>query len=314
MNILITGGAGFLGTHLALSLHARGDRVIVFENEASVYAWGLKALEEKATVVYGDILDQSQLEEILRSRNIDKVIHAAAIVGARQALGVEKKVAEINIMGTLNLLEAIRSVGGIRCINITSEEVYGNFICDPADETHPPGPLSPYGISKYAAEAFIGYYRNYHGMDLASVRTSWVFGAGLPRERIPMNFIKSALTNAEIHSDSGAEMRIDYVFIDDFVNGTLLALDASELKSDVYHIASGQAYSVLEVAEMIAALVPGVEVSIGPGLLRTPEGLLMPQKGGLDISRAEQELGYRPQVSLDNGLRFYIEYLRRNEY
>src|ERR1022692_4438650 len=146
MRFLITGGAGFLGVHICLALKAKGHDVTVYDHLPSIKGWGLERVREVADVVNGDILDSDHLEQTLREREIQKVIHCAAIVGTAQSVGSEQKVASVNILGTLNLFEAARKLPLIEhCLNISSEEVYGPFNSDPIPESSPCEPVSPYG-------------------------------------------------------------------------------------------------------------------------------------------------------------------------
>lgn len=315
VRVLITGGAGFLGTHLALALCNRGDEVVVYEDLGKANQWGLQQLRDKVKIVNGNILDAENLGIVAQQFRPEKILHLAAIVGAAQSLGIEKQVAEVNVLGAINALNVAKDIDSVDTyLEVTSEEVYGQFASEPANEDHPARPVTPYGITKYASEAFTAYYSEFYGLNAVSVRTSWVYGPGLPRERIPRSLIRQALSNKSIFLPFGGDHRIDYVFVEDFVRGVLLVLDRQPTPHQVYNIASGTAYSVAEVARFIQEIIPGTNVEIGPGLLR-PDGIHeAPQKGALDISRACSDLGYRPEHDLPGGLRRYAEYLADHEY
>ena len=316
MRVLVTGGAGFLGMHLCRALRARGDEVTVYEHLPTALPWGLERLAGVGEVVDGDILDGALLEKVLGERRIQKIIHCAAIVGVAQSVGIEHKVAAVNILGALNVFEAVRKSPAIEtCVNISSEEVYGEFTADPIPEESPCAPVSPYGISKYTAERYGDYYRRKFGCGIVSLRTSWVYGPGLPRNRVPRDFILSILKEGRISEPQGGEQKLDFTYIDDFVQGVLLACERSP-RFGVYNIASGTGHTLAELAGMLQALCPGTRVDLGAGLMPfdAERRVTLPQKGALDISRAAQDLGYAPRFPAAKGVAAYLDYLRDNEY
>jgi UDP-glucose 4-epimerase len=263
--------------------------------------------------VNGDILDLSFLIRTLIAEKVKRIIHTAALVGF--APSVEKPVltAKINIEGTLHILEASRIAEIERVMDISSEEVYGHFQYEPVDEDHPFTPTAPYAISKVAAERFGQFYHRFFGLDVVTIRTSWVYGPGLPRPRPPKTFIENSLKGIPTKMDAGADHRVDHTYIDDFVQGALLAFDVKNPKSRVFNIASGKAYTFGEMARMVEQMIPGVKITVGPGLLKYYEGVEGPQKGALNIQRAQTELGYRPRYDLFEGLNRYKDYLRTSK-
>jgi UDP-glucose 4-epimerase len=240
----------------------------------------------------------------------DAVLHCAAIVGVVSSLGSPINVVRINIEGALNVFEAMRLAGVRRCINISSEEVYGPFNSERIDEDHPLNPVMPYGISKAAVEQFGRTYRALHGLEVIHLRTSWVYGTGLPRERIPKTLVDAALAGRKLHLASGGDAAIDHTYIDDVVSAVLIALDYEAHCYDAYNIASGEAVTVAQLIAIVRELVPGAELSVGPGPYRHANAVELGRKGALDVSRAQKQLGWRPAYDLRKGLTAYIQTMR----
>jgi UDP-glucose 4-epimerase len=309
-SILITGGAGFLGSHLAQALANRGDRVVVYDNLSAGVPLNLHSYAEKVKMFHGDILDLSFLIRTMMAEKINKVIHAAALVSFGPSIEKPALTAKINIEGTINVLEASRILGIGRILDVSSEEVYGEFQYEPADEDHPQLPQMPYAITKMTAEKYEEFFSDFFGLDIITIRTSWVYGVGLPRPRPPKIFIENSLKGIPTTLEFGAEHRIDHTFIDDFVQGALLAFDAKTPKSRIFNIASGQGHTYSEMARWVEEIIPGPKISVGPGLIKFSEDLNAPQKGALDIKRAETELGYKPRYGLFEGLKKYADQLK----
>ena len=309
-SILITGGAGFLGAHLARALARRGDRVVAYDNFLSGVPESLNDLQENVKLVHGDILDVTFLIRTMIKEKVKKVIHTAALVSFAPSIEKPALTAKINIEGTVNVLEASRILGVERMLDISSEEVYGTFQYEPADEDHPLSPTTPYAITKTTAENFEKFFHKFFDLDIVIVRTSWVYGVGLPRPRPPKTFVENSLKGVPTTLDWGADHRIDHTYIDDFVQGTLLAFDVKAPKHRVFNIASGEGHTYREMVRMIQKIIPGSNISVGPGLIMQSEDLNAPQKGALDIRRAATELGYRPRYGLFEGLKQYVAQLK----
>lgn len=296
-----------MGSHLAAALARNGNRVLVYDNLSAGFPENLTELGERVRFVHGDILDLSFLIRTMMAEQVERVIHTAALVSFAPSVEKPALTAKINIEGTINVLEASRIVGVGRILDISSEEVYGDFQYEPADEEHPYLPAMPYAITKVAAEQYEEFFHRYFGMDVVIVRTSWVYGPGLPRVRVPKIFIENALSGIPTHLASGGDYRVDQTYIEDFVQGALLAFHAQTPRHRVFNIASGKAYSFSETAAMIKKLIPGAEITIGPGFLKHTEQVEAPRKGALSVERARSELGYEPKYDLFEGLRTYLE-------
>ena len=310
MEILVTGGGGFIGRHLARRLIDCGHTVTVFDK---IDAWSPGAAGEPnppVRLITGDLLDPAAVRSALDVSSPRVVVHAAALVGPTLSLEEPLLTARLNLDGTIHVLEACRAAGVGRVLFVSTEEVYGQFRHDPASEDDPLSPLNPYGITKAAAEWYVDFYHRHHRLDGYVARTSWVYGPGFPRLRLETKIIDDALEGRESLFRSGADHRTDYTYVDDLVEGLRLLIEQPRPGHRVYNIASGVSQPIREVAAILQRLLPAARITLGPGLLETGPGLPMPQKGGLDISRARQDLGYQPRVSMETGLSRCVEAAR----
>lgn len=288
MRVLVTGGGGFLGGALCRRLAARGDTAIAFDITCG-----------------GDITDPESINEAMRRHRPEAVIHCAAVVSVLSSLASPCDTVRVNIEGSLNVFEAMRLAEVRRVIHISSEETYGEFRAPVIDEEHPLNPVMPYGVTKVAVEHLGRSYRDLYGLEVINLRTSWVYGPELPRDRVPKNLIDAALAGRPLHVPSGAESAIDHTYIDDFVDGTLAALDCGTHRHDVYNLSSGTAPTLAEVVAAVKEIVPGADVSVGPGIYRHGDRIPIPRKGALDLRRAREAFGYAPKFDIRAGLRAY---------
>jgi UDP-glucose 4-epimerase len=308
--IVVTGGSGFIGSATVRALAARGDRVIVFDIARPQRIEALLASHPNVEFIGGQLTEWPHVAALMQQREVDAVIHRAAVVGVSNSLASPIGTFRTNVDGSLNVLEAMRLFGVRRFIHLSSEETYGPFDAAIIDETHPNRPRQPYGISKYAVERLACDYTDAYGIECIHIRTCWVYGPGLPRPRVPKTLVDAALSGQKLHIASGGDFRVDHVYIDDCVDGILRALDKPVHRFDVYHIATGQAPSLFEIAEIVKTLVPGTDLEIGPGNYRFTDGAEPVRKGALDISRAQKELGYSPRFPIEAGLSAYVEAAR----
>jgi UDP-glucose 4-epimerase len=308
MRVLVTGGGGFLGAATVRALLARGDTAIAFDTQLGQLAD--PALPQHLIRVPGDITDMANVAQAVLLHKPTAVIHCAAIVGVLSSLSSPINIVRVNVEGSLNVFEAMRLGGVKRCIHISSEEAYGAFRADKIDETHPLDPVLPYGICKAAVEQLGRSYRDLHGLEVINLRTSWVYGPGLPRDRIPKNLVDAALAGRKLHIPTGAQAAIDHTYVDDVVTGILKALDHQHHRYDAYNVASGTAPSVADLVAIVRELVPGAELSVGPGPYRHGDRVEMVRKGALDVRRAAAELGWKPRYDIRTGLAAYVTTMR----
>lgn len=308
MRVLVTGGAGFLGAALVKTLAARGDAVLAFDQQPN------PTLDDLAGVsfVRGEILEWAAVAGAIQNHEPDAVVHCAAMVGVPVSIQSPALTMRVNVEGSLNVLEAMRLFGVRRMIHISSEETYGQFEADRITEDHPQRPIMAYGISKLAVEQLGRSHAQLYGLEVINARTCWVYGPGLPRPRVPKILVDAAAEGRPLHLPNGADFLVDHAYVDDVVDGLIQALDLPEHPYDAYHLASGQAVTLAEIVDILKQLVPGAELSVGPGTIEFAPGLPAWRKGALDHTRAAQAFGYAPRYDIRAGLAATLEAARAN--
>jgi len=301
---MVTGGAGFIGSNVAEGLVRRGDRVRVFDNFSTGRRENLAGLEG-VEIVEGDLRDPEQVRGAVAG--VEGVFHQAALRSVPRSVDDPVSTNDVNVGGTLNLLMACREAKVRRVVYASSSSAYGDDPALPKVETLPANPISPYAVSKLAAEHYCRTFARLYGLETVSLRYFNVFG---PRQNpeskysavIP-RFLQLALEGQplEIHGDG--EQSRDFTYIDNVVQGNLLAMDTPGVSGEVFNVACGTRHSLLAIAEAIGAFL-GREL---------PRQHTPPRAGDVkhtlaDISKAERLLGYRPQVAFADGIRRTCEY------
>lgn len=301
MNFMITGGAGFLGSALSNRLLRQGHHVRVLDDLST---GNPDALDPEIHFTRGDINDRPKLWTLLQ--DIDCVYHLAARVSVPESILFPRDYNEVNVGGTATLMEAARDAGTPRVVLTSSGAVYGDQDTPMMTETMQPHPLSPYGVSKLAAEWYVRTIGALSGIETICLR---IFNAYGPGQRIPPshppvipNFIRQARQEGTliIHGD-GNQTR-DYVYVDDVINAMVAAASVQDVNGQVINVGSGQETSVRELARDVIEITGG-----------KPEEVFNPRVGSgvsrmcADISLAKKELNYVPMISLENGLRLTME-------
>jgi UDP-glucose 4-epimerase len=297
--VLVTGGAGFIGSHVVEALAARGEDVVVLDDLSSGKRENVPAGVE---LVEGDIRDG--LGDLFARVEPTVCYHLAAQIDVRVSVARPDHDAAINVLGTVNVLEAARPHGTKIVFSSTGGAIYGE--CDgPASEDAPRLPIAPYGTSKLAAEEYLSTYNRLYGTGHVSLRYGNVYG---PRQdphgeagvvAIFFNALRAGET-LKVFGD-GRQTR-DYVYVGDVARATLAA---AERGGGVYNVGTGRETSVVELLEL-CQLIAGT--SLEPEFAPARPGEL--QRAVVDPSRAVDELGWRPEHSLEDGLRETWEFFR----
>jgi UDP-glucose 4-epimerase len=302
MDCLVTGGAGFIGSNIVDALLARGDRVTVIDNLSTGKRSNLEgAVAQGATLSVTDVRDAEAVNDAVAAAAPQVVFHLAAQIDVRRSVQDPAFDAATNVLGTINVLEAARRAGVKRLVNTsTGGGLYGDADVLPTPEDHEIKPMAPYGQGKLAAEGYCELYTRLHGLSTVSLRYGNVYG---PRQDVHGEAGVVAIfcghlvegRTPTVFGDGGQTR--DWVDVADVVRANLLAAN-SEIVGPV-NIGNGQETSVLDLLDALRAV----------GGRAMAEPVFEPERPGevrrscLDIRRARQDLGWEPQVTLEQGLR-----------
>jgi UDP-glucuronate 4-epimerase len=311
--VLVTGGAGFIGSHLTERLLADGRRVIALDNFDAFYDPAVKRrnlepvrLHPAFRLVEGDIRDADLLEGVLSSEPIAAVIHLAARAGVRPSIADPVLYQSVNLDGTVKLLEACRRAGIRRFVFGSSSSVYGNNAKVPFAEDDPVDhPVSPYAATKKAGELLCHTYHHLFGMHIACLRFFTVYG---PRQRPEMAIHKFARLLAEgraVEQYGDGSTARDYTYIDDIVEGIVRAL----ARSEGYRIFNLGGSKTTRLDELLHKIAIGLGVPLRVDVEPMQPGDV--DRTWADISRAQTELGWSPRLDIDHGLAQFLAWFRR---
>ncbi len=313
MRIAVTGGAGFIGSHTCERLVALGHTVVCLDNFNDYYAPEIKQENLRALMgdpgfelVRGDIRDAEAVERMFARGPVDAVVHLAAMAGVRRSVEMPELYAGVNVLGSVQVLEAARRHRVRHVILASSSSVYGARSSVPFREDDPiDAPLSPYAATKRSME-LLGYvYWHLHGLPVTVLRFFTVYGPRGRPDMAPYLFMRAVLERKplQVYGDGSAQR--DYTYIDDAVDGIVAALDRPAPGFRVYNIGNSRPVSL---SDFIAAIerTTGLKAIVHYG----------PERPGdvpitcADLTRASRELGYRPKIGLEEGLKKLAEWLR----
>ncbi len=296
MNFLVTGAAGFLGSYLANRLTREGHQVRALDD---LSAGDPARLNPEALFTRGDITDRPKLWTLLQ--DVDCVYHLAAKVSVPESVSYPREYNIINVGGTVSVMEAMRDVGVKRVVFTSSGSVYGDQNDQPLTETTPPNPGSPYAVSKLAAEHYVRTIGALWGIETVSLRVFNAYGPGqpLPAAHPPVipHFLRQTVRGGTLVIYGRGEQTRDFVYVDDVVEAMVAAATAPTVDRLVINIGSGVEMSIQNLAQFAIEAVG-----------KTTDWIYMenqdvgPSRMCADISLARAKLGYRPDVSLQEGL------------
>jgi UDP-glucose 4-epimerase len=301
---LVTGGAGFIGSHVVRALLDRGDQVRVLDNLSTGRRENLTDLD--ITLIEGDIRDLNTVRQAISG--VSHIYHLAALVSVQASMEDPLDCYAVNLNGSLNVLWAAHQAGASRVVLASSAAVYGD-IDKKVDESVKTRPLSPYASSKLAMEQAAQLFATTSNLPTVSLRCFNVYG---PRQSpdspyaavIPI-FIHEMLGRRPptIHGDG--EQTRDFVFVEDVVGAFILAAETKEAVGDVFNIGGGASISILDLAHTLQQIIPN---SLDP--IYAPPRLGDIRFSEADIIRAESALGFRPTIDLKEGLQSTVEWFR----
>jgi UDP-glucose 4-epimerase len=318
MQVLVTGGAGFIGGHLAERFAREGHDVVALDNFEPYYDLAIKERNveeaERAAasgdgsyeLVRGDIRDEDPLTSQVAEADI--VFHQAAQAGVRTSVEQPRKVNDININGTLNLLEAARSSKTERVIVASSSSVYGKPEYLPYDEAHPTMPVSPYGASKLAEEHYARVYSEVYGLPTVSLRYFTVYGPRMRPNMAISNFVSRCMGGQPpvIYGD-GAQTR-DFTHLEDVLRANETLLYTAAADGTTMNIGSTDNITIEALTRLVRDRIdPDLELEYADRSAADAEHT------HADISKAEDLLGYEPTLSIEAGVERFITWYRENE-
>jgi UDP-glucuronate 4-epimerase len=316
VNFLVTGGAGFIGSHVCERLLHSGHSVWAFDDLNTFYDPQLKrrnirdiqSLAKPFEFVHGDITDRAALDGLFGTVRFDQVIHLAARAGVRPSLAEPALYQRVNVEGTVNVLEAARLSGVKKIIIASSSSVYGVNSKVPFAESDPIfAAISPYAASKLACEALGHVYHHVYGMDVAMLRFFTVYG---PRQRPDLAIHKfarliSAGKPIPVFGD-GSTAR-DYTYVTDTVDG-IIACTEKEIGFDIFNLGESQTVTLSRLIELI-------EHALGKKAVIERQS---PQAGDVpitfaDITKSRARLGYQPHIKIEQGITLFVDWFHRNK-
>ena len=304
MNILVTGGAGFIGSHVVDAYLAEGHHVVVVDDLSS----GVKENVSPNAQFHQLDIRGSEIQQLFQRQSFDVVNHLAAQMDVRRSVADPMFDASVNVLGGLNIFEAARRSGVKKIIfSSTGGAIYGEQEAFPADEEHPVRPLSPYGITKLVTEKYLFYYKEVYGIQHVILRYANVYG---PRQNphgeagVVAIFAKKMLESQRPVINGDGKQTRDYTFVGDVVKANVLALKYSG--SNVFNVGTGIETDVTQLFRMLRALLaPACPEEHGPA--KAGEQL----RSVISSAKIQRELGWSPTVQLSEGLRITAESFKK---
>ncbi len=307
-SVLITGGAGFIGSHTAERLASGGARVVVLDNFCDFYDPAIKRARAArlasigVDVREGDIRDEGLVGALHEEFRPDAVVHIAAMAGVRPSIENPKLYAEVNLDGTVNLLDAAVATGVKKFVFASSSSVYGNNEKVPFSEDDPVDePISPYAATKRACELLAHSYWHLHRLPVFCMRFFTVYGPGQRPDLAISKFMRMIAAGEEIPFFGDGSSSRDYTYIDDIVDGVMAALDRCD-RFRIYNLGGSSPVTLAELVTQIEKVV-GREARLD----RRPAQAGDVERTYADLTRVRAELGYEPRVTLADGLRRQLE-------
>jgi UDP-glucose 4-epimerase len=318
--VLITGGAGFIGSYTSRKLLEMGHEVVVYDAFIH-YISPLKSIlkdfielrfegiADQIDFRRGDTRDKAHLRRVILETRPNQILHLAALPIADLSNKHSEEALTSILEGAVNVLEVLRDVDFVdRFVYISSSMIYGDFEVIPAPEDHPKRPKDIYGGTKYAGEVMTETYSRRYGIPCSIVRPSAVYGPFDVNRRVSQIFIENALLGKPITLYGGGNQALDFTYVEDTAEGIIKVMFHENGAGNAFNITYGRGYTLREFADILKSFFPNLEVKIVQ-----EEDVFRPKRGALSIEKAKDLVGYSPQVDLKEGLRRYLEVYRQLE-
>ncbi len=310
MVVLVTGGAGFIGSHVCDALLEEGKKVICLDNLDPYYSPEQKLMNIKHNLSNNsfkfyqiDITHKDKLEEVFKTNKINKIIHLAARAGVRPSIENPEIYVTVNILGTVHLLEMAKKYNIKKFVYASSSSVYGALTEAPFHEEQGVNfPLSPYAASKRAGELYCWNYHKLHNLSVACLRFFTVYGPRGRPDMAPYLFTASILQNKPITLFGNGDTLRDYTYISDIVSGILAALD-KPLHFEIFNLGNSNPTMLKDFVSLIEKII-GQKAIIRNSPLEQGDARIT----HADIRKAKKMLDFQPKVSLDKGMSSFIEW------
>lgn len=308
-SFLVTGGAGFIGSHIVEALVRKGNFVRVLDNFSSGRESNLIQVRDKIELIHADIRDKAAC--LKAARGMDFIAHQAALRSVPKSLNNPKKYNEVNIQGTLNMLEASRE-NKVKCfVFASSSSIYGEAVRFPEKEDDEPRLISPYALTKLSGEYYCKIFAQNYGLNTVSLRYFNVFG---PRQALDdeyavviPKFITCLLNNQSPPVYGTGKQSRDFTYIENVVEANLLAVKKKGISGEVFNIAQGKDHSVLELLDILNKML---NKDIQPAFIAPRPGDVFRTNAGL--LKSKKLLGFNPKVDFVKGLKLTVKWFREN--
>ncbi len=314
MKIIITGGAGFIGSHLSRKLIEEKHELLIIDSFHPYYSpqrkeRQLSFVQEKGTYSFEQkdlLVDEKELQEVFHHFKADCVVHLAAIPGVTHSINVPHEYVDYDIKATINALRMAGESGVKKFLFASSSSVYGNIDQRPSKEEEATGAVvSPYAAAKYGAEAFCKAYASIYDLDLTILRFFTVYGPWGRPDMAIYSFINKLMQNQEIPI-FGLENKRDYTYIDDIVSGTCKAIVSKE--TGTFNLGNGNPVSMSELISELKIHFPSLQLNISDRRVGDVTSTWA------DIGKAKEILGYSPAISFREGIKRTVQWMREYEH
>jgi len=312
--VLVTGGAGFIGSHVCAALAESGHEVVVVD-PLLTYAYSFEprhwhflhhrreVLMKDARVVVASTESRDELRPVIQDAQPEYLLHLGALPLATVARVRSDHAFNSILRGTFNLVELALDIGLKKFLYVSSSMVYGDFTQSPMPETARTAPKDPYGGFKLAGEIVVETFSRAQGLPYAIVRPSAVYGPTDMNDRIVQRFVESALWNRPLTIVDPENTFLDFSYVKDVADGMVKAL-LSPVENETFNVTAGRGRSLAELHDILRARYPDMPVDVSS---KTDD--FRPKRGALDISKARSLVGYEPRYPLERGIDEYLEFL-----